>query len=157
MSTLTFHVNGTPGAQGSKRHVGHGRMVESSKKVAPWRQDVKAAAEQALLATDEWDTGHNGPVHVSVTFRFRRPQSHYGTGRNACTLKPSAPAVPTSRAHGDVDKLTRSTLDALVQAGVIADDSLVVALSAFKVWTTGPLVPGATITLSTVSNQREVA
>ena len=44
MGALTFRVYGTPAPQGSKRHVGRGVMVESSKKVAPWRQDVVAAA-----------------------------------------------------------------------------------------------------------------
>ena len=37
MPFLSFDVKGVPGAQGSKRHVGRGVMLESSKKVAPWR------------------------------------------------------------------------------------------------------------------------
>ena len=37
MNDVSFNVIGIPGAQGSKRHVGNGVMVESSKKVKPWR------------------------------------------------------------------------------------------------------------------------
>ena len=41
---ITIRVYGTPAPQGSKRHVGRGVMVESSKKVKPWREAVKQAA-----------------------------------------------------------------------------------------------------------------
>lgn len=132
MPVLSFDVKGVPGAQGSKRHVGHGIMRESSKKVAPWRSDVRDAALAAMNEND-WRP-LTGPVTVDVTFYFPRPKSHYGTGRNTDVLKPSAPATPTSRAHGDIDKLVRSTLDALVSAGVLHDDSLVVNLYAYKRW-----------------------
>ncbi len=132
MPGLSFDVKGVPGAQGSKRHVGRGIMVESSKKVAPWRSDVRDAA-LAAMSDNDWLT-LTGPVTIDVTFCFPRPRSHYGTGRNAGTLKPSAPTHPTSRAHGDIDKLVRSTLDALVSAGVLHDDSLVVNLHAYKRW-----------------------
>lgn len=131
MPILLIDVKGTPGAQGSKRHVGRGVMVESSKKVAPWRSDVRDAAIAAM--GDTWQP-LTGPVVIGVTFYFLRPKSHYGTGRNAATLKPSAPITVTSRAHGDLDKLVRSTLDALVSAGVLRDDSLVVDLTARKRW-----------------------
>jgi Holliday junction resolvase RusA-like endonuclease len=45
---LVITVFGQPAPQGSKRHVGHGVMVESSKKVKPWRQDVVAAARSVI-------------------------------------------------------------------------------------------------------------
>lgn len=45
---IAFDVYGEPAPQGSKRHVGGGRMIESSAKVKPWRQDVVAAAREAM-------------------------------------------------------------------------------------------------------------
>ena len=131
MPFLSFDVKGVPGAQGSKRHVGRGVMLESSKKVAPWRTDVRDSALAAM--GDDWQP-LTRPATIDVTFYFLRPRAHYGTGRNAGTLKPSAPTHPTSRAHGDIDKLARSTLDALVSAGVLRDDSLVTDLQARKRW-----------------------
>lgn len=122
----TLDVYGVPGPQGSKRHVGRGRMVESSQKVKPWRAAVVEACEADL------DGPVRGPVVVTITFYFARPRSHYGTGRNAARLRPTAPPFPTSRRHGDVDKLERATLDALVWAGAIDDDAMVVDLHAQK-------------------------
>jgi len=145
MPVLSFDVKGVPGAQGSKRHVGRGIMVESSKKVAPWRSDVRDAALAAMPG--DWQP-LTGPVVIGVTFYFPRPRSHYGTGRNAGTLKPSAPTAPTSRAHGDIDKLVRSTLDALVSAGVLHDDSLVVDLTARKRWVPWDAWAGCYLTVS---------
>ena len=134
---MIFDVTGIPGAQGSKKHVGNGVMVESSAKVRPWRQDVVAAA-LVELGRVLGRPAFMGPVGVDLTFRFTRPKSHYGTGRNAGVLKDSAPKFPTSRALGDADKLARSTLDALVTAGVLADDSLVVDLNVRKRYSDTP-------------------
>lgn len=40
---ITLRVYGLPGAQGSKRAVGRGVMVESFKRVTPWRSAVITA------------------------------------------------------------------------------------------------------------------
>lgn len=145
MSTLTLRVHGTPAPQGSKRHVGNGVMVESSKRVKPWRQDVKYAALEAMSKDASPLTG---PVSVVVTFYLPRPKGHYRTGRNAYLLRDSAPAHPAVKP--DVDKLLRSTLDALGEAGVWRDDSQVVALVAAKEYAdTCP--PGAFLRVTAVS------
>lgn len=124
---MRITVHGIPAPQGSKRHVGNGRMIESSAKVKPWREAVKwAVIDQgpARMAT--------GAVVVDVTFYLPRPQGHYGTGRNACTLRPSAPEYPAVKP--DIDKLLRSTLDGLGDVGVWADDSRVVHVRASKAY-----------------------
>lgn len=120
-------------------------MVESSKRVRPWRSDVKAAAERAI-GTD-W-TPIKGPVSLTATFFFLRPRSHYRTGRFADVLRDDAPVFATSRACGDIDKLLRSTLDALTAAGVIVDDSQVGMVITTKTYGT---TSGATIALTEVN------
>lgn len=156
MTDLTFNVNGTPGAQGSKTHKGNGVMVESSKKVKPWRTDVKTAAETAIAAVEAFDpwTPYAGPVHVTVLFRFPRPKSHYRTGRNAHLLRDNAPAHPVGRNLGDIDKLARSTFDALTAAGVIADDSLIVATALDKHWCDDGQPAGARIYITSLTSER---
>jgi len=125
---LQFFVSGHPRGQGSKRHVGGGRLVESSKDLAPWR---KAIAEEARAALGELEL-FSGPVRVQAVFWFQRPASHYGTGRNAGNLKASAPRFRDSLP--DVDKLARALLDGLVIGGVLRDDRLVVQLWAEKLY-----------------------
>lgn len=137
---LTLRVYGLPAPQGSKRHVGGGVMVESSKKVKPWRADVRFAAEE-LIACDCPDQcgglapGYplDGPLVVRMVFSFVRPRSHYRTGRNAHLLRDGAPARP--QGPPDLSKLLRSTEDALTSAGAWRDDARVVEYErAAKVW-----------------------
>ena len=129
---IRFDVYGTPAPQGSKRHVGNGVMVESSAKVRPWRQDVKYAALEAHESC-----GHPGhhfdkgtPVTVRATFYLARPKSHYRTGANAHLLRENAPIRPANKP--DLDKLVRSTFDAIGEAGIWADDSQVTATEIYK-------------------------
>lgn len=80
---MKFAVQGIePAPQGSKRHVGNGRMVEASAKVKPWR----FAVSQAALATGEPMT--DSQVSVLITFMFNRPKAHYNSKGE---LKPKAP------------------------------------------------------------------
>jgi Holliday junction resolvase RusA-like endonuclease len=118
---ITITAYGRPAPQGSKRHVGGGRMVESSKALGPWRDAVKAAALQ--LRTADW-TPLDGPLSVSMVFTFARPKSHYRTGRNAALLRADAPAQPQTAP--DLSKLIRASEDALTDAGIWADDARVV-------------------------------
>lgn len=143
MTFLHREVYGTPGAQGSKRHVGGGVMVESSKRVKPWRDDVRA-----VMLTVEGLQPIDGPLVASITFWFARPKAHHFVNGD---VKPTAPEFPTGRHLGDIDKLLRSTFDAIVSAGVVGDDSQFVKVLGQKRWadqrTAVRKAPGATITI----------
>jgi Holliday junction resolvase RusA-like endonuclease len=137
---ITFTVRGIPAPQGSKRafrnkYSGRIQQVESSKRVAPWRSDVRDAAIDAVTEDRDgmgWMRDPlTGPVAVALEFRMPRPKGHYGSGRNAAVLRASAPTRPAGKP--DVDKLARAILDAIT-AIVIADDAQVVSLTASKVY-----------------------
>lgn len=131
---IVITVYGAPGPQGSKRHLGNGVMIESSKKVKPWRQDVKDAALDAMEIGGRVIPVHrpplDGPLALHVVFTAVRPKSHYRTGRNAHLLRDSAPARPSG--PPDLSKLIRSTEDALTEAGAWVDDARVVEVFAEK-------------------------
>lgn len=139
---IGFRVYGSPAPQGSKRHVGNGLMVESSKKVKPWRQDVVTAAVEAINMTNGFEK-FTGPVSVHIAFYFSRPKYHYGTGRNAGILKAGAPHFQTT--NPDLDKCVRSTFDALTTSGIWQDDNLAAHISAYKKYADQP---GADIRLT---------
>lgn len=139
---LTVHVNGTPAPQGSKRHVGGGRMVESSKAVGPWREAIRHETQTAVEAGGA--TFPTGPVRLDVWFELRRPAAHLNT---AGVARPKAPTFPA--VQPDLDKLTRAVADAITQAGALGDDKQIVSLHAFKQY--GPH-PGARIRLTSLED-----
>lgn len=125
---IVFSVTGTPAPQGSKRHVGGGRMIEASKRLHPWRDLVIEAAQDQADLTDRLD----GPVEVKLEFRIPSP-------------KKPLHVLPISRRAGDIDKLSRAVLDGLTIGGIIGDDSQVVTLKASKIYVTD--YPGVIITI----------
>lgn len=129
---LFISVMGVPGPQGSKSFKGMrgGKPVlaESSKKVRPWREAVVIAARSAIVAAG--GTPLDGPIEMDVLFLLPPPKT-MPKGRTAPTVYP------------DLSKLVRSTEDALVTAGVIADDARIVRTSSEKRYADG--MPGALI------------
>lgn len=132
MTELRFVVVGKPAPKGSLKHVGHGRLVEQVKGSKPWREKVTVAAAQAMDSTG-WVTA-TGPVEVSAIVLIERP-------------KTSKQAYPVTRSSGDADKHARNLLDALVDAGILRDDSQIIRLHIEK--THAPRA-GAHITIRTI-------
>ena len=129
---LFVFVPGKPAPQGSKRALGPGVMIESSKYVKPWRADIREAVRT------EWERyGPGGvvdePLTVELMFRMPRPAS---------TPKSY---TPYAIKRPDVDKLVRAVLDAISSAGVWADDSRVVELYASKCLAEADEPPGVSI------------
>lgn len=134
---IAFSVEGTPAPQGSKTPTRYG-FRESSKRVKPWREAVRLAA---IVAGDEaglFDT-LEPPYRVDVWFYIARPR----------TTKADYPVAPTV---GDLDKLLRSTLDALKAGGLLEDDRFVVKAFATKQWAGVDDSPGAVIRVMEVRN-----
>lgn len=154
-AAIIFFVPGLPAPQGSKRAVrfpnGHVGMIESSKRVKPWRNDVAAAAMEAR-ARQHWPTTLYGfSVKIAaLVFAMPRPGSHL---RKAGELAKGAPATP--RGKPDVDKLERAVLDALT--GILwQDDSQVVSIcEAHKVFTRD--TPGVFVRLETLGPEPELS
>lgn len=112
--SLSIVVYGLAGPQGSKRFVGKrggkGVMVESSKKVKPWRELVHIAAVMARAGRPAIDE----PILVRMVFTMPKPSSAPKRKRTWPMRMP------------DLSKLARSTEDALTTAGVWRDDARVV-------------------------------
>ncbi len=87
-----------------------------------------------------------GPVMGVIVFKFARPKGHYGTGKNANQLKPSAPIRPEG--PPDLDKLLRSTNDALTDARVWRDDAQLCSLTTDKEYAEADEPAGAEILLT---------
>ena len=144
---ISFYVQGEPAPQGSKRfvgiHKGKGRMIESSKKVKPWREAVYWAAIEAKSKT-AMVMPMDGALAAVMVFVLPKPPS---IRRAYPDRKP------------DLSKLVRSTEDALVDAGLIADDARIITCLASKFYVRKPFkllderieldTPGAYIRIET--------
>jgi len=134
----SFIAYGKPAPQGSKRHVGNGVLIESSKYVKQWRKQVKTAA---LLARPQ---GWNPylPMDLYAQFLFNRPKSHYRTNGS---LKPKAPSHCVTRI-GDLDKLIRAVADALTDVSY-QDDSQIINIQTSRRYARPTEQQGAIISL----------
>lgn len=118
MTPINLRIYGTPAPQGSKSFrgmtkAGRAIMTESSKKVRPWRQDVKIVAE-AAAAHEGSGCPIDGPVIVRMVFTLKKPVAAPKTRRTWPMRTP------------DLSKLARATEDALTDAGIWTDDARVV-------------------------------
>lgn len=128
-SEVVLTLPGDPAPKGSlrcRRDPNH-RLYEDNPRTKPWRDKVVAAAQKVTQHAEAREA-----IDVEVTFTIERPRSHYGTGRNATTLKANAPAYPATHGTGDIDKLARTILDALQDAGILTNDAQVVDLTTRK-------------------------
>lgn len=134
MVTDTFRVfvRGIPQPQGSKTNIRNeaGGIVgsrESCKGLKSWRQQVRE------VVTAAWDgPPWDGPIEMSLRFQMLRPKS-------VSQKKRPRPSV-----YPDGSKLQRAVEDALVQAGALRDDALIVSWQGIKEYSE---IPGVEIEL----------
>jgi Holliday junction resolvase RusA-like endonuclease len=116
-------IPGTPIPKGSMIQGRYGGIHDGNKKVGPWRDCIAAACTQVIT-----DPPMQDPLAMKCRFVFKRPRSHFGTGRNSGKVRLSARRTP---GRPDIDKLARTVMDALT--GILyIDDSQVVTLVCSK-------------------------
>jgi Holliday junction resolvase RusA-like endonuclease len=146
VAEIRFFVAGVPAPGGSKRPVRLGGkadgkivLIDDARGNGPWRERVALAARQAYAGPPL-----AGPLAVEFAFVVARPKGHYGSGRNAQAVRPTAPQYPTGRP--DTTKLIRSCEDACT--GIVwGDDAQIVRQFAAKDYGD---TPGVEITVRTL-------
>jgi Holliday junction resolvase RusA-like endonuclease len=133
---LRFVVYGRAQPAGSKRampvfkggvRTGKFNVIDASEGAGAWKQEVAAIAMHAMAARKS--PALTGALMLEVMFYFKRPKSHFRTGRNADRLRPGAPRYPSVKP--DCTKLVRGVEDALT--GIVwRDDAQVVQQVAGK-------------------------
>lgn len=132
MTVVSFTVFGVAAPAGSKRALPAGGrpgarpiIVDASTKSRPWKRQVAQVAGIAMAGGRLLE----GPLELQVRFYQPRPKSHYGSGKNAAVVKPSAPTRPTSAP--DTTKLIRAIEDAMALI-VYGNDAQIVTQHAEK-------------------------
>lgn len=109
---VQFWIGGEPAPQGSKKYVGRGIMIESSKKLPAWRKNIENTVRNTYKGEPI-----DRPVTVKAVFFMPKPK------------KPrfNEPATPP-----DLDKLQRALGDGLQKGGLLKDDSRIVCWESAK-------------------------
>lgn len=151
---IAFDVLGLPAPKGSSQafafkrgdgsvgaRVVPGGDKKTRERIIGWDGAVRDAAAGAIGSGRVTPPFVAVPLVVSIVFRLARPGGHYGKGKNAGKLTPKAPEFPSGKP--DIDKLARTTLDAMT--GIIFDDdSRIARLELDKIYAT-PGREGASI------------
>jgi hypothetical protein len=147
---ISLEVHGTPAPKGSMRAIsigGRGRVIPGGSKANQRSQHawVKAIRDaMAALGDGPYPIYADAPLEVHLLFKLERPTAHYGVRG----LKPSAPLHPMVR-RDDIDKLARSTLDALTGL-LYDDDGRIVTLVCTKQYARSEADAGVVITIDSL-------
>ncbi len=126
--TLTFRIPGKPIAKARPKFVRKGSYMgaynpqETEESRFLWEVKQRVPAEWSPL---------EGVITLWCEFKFKRPKSHFGTGKNADKLKPSAPKYHLQKP--DLDNLVKFVKDCLNKV-VWMDDKQIVEAKALKRW-----------------------
>lgn len=133
MIPITFQVHGDPKGQPRPRAFamkkaggGFTARVFDAGTAEGWKSLIAIAAKPHAPTAPI-----TGPVELRVAFVFRRPASHFRTGKNSAELRSDAPAHHIAKP--DTDNLLKAVMDALTQTGLFwGDDAQVCTTWAWK-------------------------
>lgn len=133
MMPFELTVLGRPQPAGSKRAFprrdGGVIVTDDNPRAKSWQQEIMSVAVEVMDDAEMIV----GPVELFCRFVLARPAGHFGTGRNAGSVRASAPRYPIVKP--DTTKLIRAVEDALT--GIVwRDDSQVVNQRAYKTYGT---------------------
>lgn len=112
--------------------VGHAKLSESTAGSKEWRSEIAWAVRKYMRSTRPYE----GAVQVVIMSFLPQPKSNRDP-------------EPIAMRTGDVDKIARNVLDALVDGGAIKDDAQVVAQHSLKAWAADPEHPYTVIQVDT--------
>lgn len=146
---MNFWIPGDPKAQPRPRAQGikngsrqFTHIYTPDKQTKPWREAIRLA-----LVKNKTQAFENASVFVTLWFNFRRPKSHFRTGKFGHLLRNSAPELHKQKP--DVDNLAKLVLDELQKGGLLNDDSHVVKLTTLKTWSAQP---GCLVVIDAISD-----
>jgi Holliday junction resolvase RusA-like endonuclease len=122
---ISITIPGKPIAKARPRFARRGKFVTT------YSAQETEEGKFYMLAREQIKERLSGPITVLISLYFKRPRSHYGTGKNAGILKDSAPVWHIQKP--DVDNAAKFILDVL-NGLAWDDDKQIVGLNVFKVW-----------------------
>ena len=158
---ISIEVLGEPAPKGSMRAMlikGRPIVVASGsraneKALKAWTKAIAAAVVSSIGERTE-PLYVEQPLEVHLMFKLLRPAGHYSTGK-VRSVKASAPLYPMVMCD-DIDKLARSTLDALTGL-LFDDDGRIVTLVCTKHYADSAAQQGVVITIDSLLTSKQYA
>jgi hypothetical protein len=141
MQPITLKVYGDPKGQPRPKAFsrgGHAAVYDPGTAEA-WKSQIAMAAKEEGVVGLMLDI----PLRVEIYAFFKRPKSHFRSGKNAHLLKSAAPQLNTSKP--DFDNIGKAACDALTHLGVWKDDAQVVDGRVVKKFSDGMAITIITI------------
>ena len=150
--TIYIEVRGEPKGQPRPRAFSMGGRVRvyNPATAEGWKSAIASAALPHVPPMPL-----QGPLRVDVAFVFKRPNAHFGTGKNAAVLKATAPQFHVAKP--DRDNLDKAVLDALTTIGMWHDDAQVAMGTLSKRYARPGELAGATILIEPLLEAAEDA
>ena len=119
-------IQGDPKPQARPRASRRGNHIHMYSPKTEWRKHCTEQLSRFSITFDK-------AICLRLIFYMPRPKNHYRTGKFSELLKDSAPSFHTKKP--DVDNLSKAVLDAMTDAGILSDDSIVVQHYIYKKYT----------------------
>jgi Holliday junction resolvase RusA-like endonuclease len=144
---IRFEVLGIPKAQKRAKFARQGDFVKtydpSGKDKQSMAAEIKGFAPR--IPIDE-------PIAVKIEFYMPRPQSHFGSGKNASLLKPNAPLWCSGKP--DLDNMVKYITD-VMNSVFYRDDALIFWITANKRYSLQPKTKVCIETLTEISGDQD--
>jgi Holliday junction resolvase RusA-like endonuclease len=119
-----------PGEPVSKNRPRFARIGKGVRTYSDQEDEQSLWVMEARKQTRRLNRFFDGAVEIRVRFWIKRPAGHYGSGKNAEILRPSALVVPEKKS--DLDNYEKFMLDCLNHCHIWKDDSYVVGIDSKK-------------------------
>jgi Holliday junction resolvase RusA-like endonuclease len=130
---ISFSVLGDPKGQPRPKAFvrgGHAAVYDPGT-AEGWKSAIAVGAKEAGAVGLMLE----GPIRVSLHCWFKRPQSHFRTGKRSAELRDGLSQWHTKKP--DADNVFKAAADALTHLGVWRDDSQIADVIVKKYYTTG--------------------
>jgi len=140
----TFFIAGDPKPQARPRFARRGKFVTTYSVKNEWKEICKKEFKQIAACVGMYEAA----IVVNLDFYFKRPKSHYRTGRFSHLLRDDAPKYHITKP--DKDNLEKAVTDAMSDAKLIKDDCIIIGGETFKSYAEIGDEPGCMIEIKEV-------